>query len=114
MSPRVCSITPGCACRTRRWKKRSPRARRRKRSEITSRCIASLSTAWTRWTNLASRTKQPGVVSGVARDGDRGGVESEGGGTSVQARERMIRARFAEHVCGHCGEHYTPESVLVL
>src|SRR5262245_62895218 len=26
----------------------------------------------------------------------------------------MIRARFVEHVCGHCGTHYTPESVLVL
>ena len=32
----------------------------------------------------------------------------------MQARERIIRARFAEHVCGHCGAHYTPESVLVL
>src|SRR5262249_48071256 len=26
----------------------------------------------------------------------------------------MIRARFTEHVCTHCGAHYTAESVVVL
>jgi hypothetical protein len=32
----------------------------------------------------------------------------------VHARERMIRERFTEHACAHCGSHYLPESVVVL
>ena len=32
----------------------------------------------------------------------------------MQARERIIRDRFAEQACGSCGAPFPPESVLVL
>ena len=32
----------------------------------------------------------------------------------MHARERIIRARFAEHACAHCGSHYLSDSVVVL
>lgn len=33
---------------------------------------------------------------------------------SVQARERIIRERFSEQLCGQCRAHYTSDSVIVL
>lgn len=32
----------------------------------------------------------------------------------MQGRERIIRERFAEQTCTHCGAYYPPEGVLIL